>query len=124
MTGKESKRQIARIKALRKKWYSPLRLFEWDITWKYVDGDLLVDGALAEDAAAVATVDWRYRHATIQWNLRLIADQPADELERIFVHEVMHVQVNEMREGDLHHEERVCQTLALCFTDMARRLGD
>lgn len=123
MTGKESKRQIARVKALRKKWSSPLRLFEWDITWKYVDGDLVVNGALAADAVASAEVDWRYRYATIQWNLRLVADQSDDELERVFVHEVMHLVVNEMRQDDLHHEERVCQTLALCFTDMARRLG-
>ena len=123
MTRQECSAQIARIRLLAKKWYSPLRLFEWDITWKYMDGELISDGVLAELAVATTTADWRYRHCTIQWNLKLVAEQADAVLERILIHEVMHIHLNEMRESDdIGHEERVASTLALCFSDLARRM--
>lgn len=120
MKAKERAVQIKRIRRFAKKWYSPLRLFEWDIVWKYVDGTLIVDGDQSENAAAATSADWRYRHATIQWNLEIVAEQTDAMLEKIVFHEIMHLHLNEMREAHPDHEERVAETLALCFSAIAR----
>ncbi len=112
---KDWKRQRDRIKAVARKWRSTLGMYEWEIFTQYVDGDLLIDGTLSSTAAACANTIWEYKRATLKFNLKAVADMSDTELERVYIHEVMHVIVNEMREEDEKHEERVCTMLANAF---------
>lgn len=110
--------QKARIQALADKWLPLLGLDPgWHITLEYTDA--AKDGD--DRGIAQAKVDWQYLQAVLTWYLPRVATQDGDELEECFIHECMHVLVNEMRWQDaakdavslnLCHEERVCTTLA------------
>ena len=127
MTDAEFEVQKKRIEKLRKWWYGALGLGWWLITYQYVRDGFEVDGERAPNTVASTHADWRYLHATIQWNIRALDSKEIgdEELEGIFVHEVMHIFVNEFRDGSqqserterdaLAHEERVCTQLAKAF---------
>ena len=112
----EWKRQRRRIRALLKKWRFVLTLDEWDITNNFVDGPIVVDGEVSSDAVASARVRWEYRRATLSWNTQEVAKLNDADLEEVFLHESMHVLLNEMREvvaGNIKAEERSATTFAL-----------
>jgi len=46
-----------------------------------------------------------------------------DEIERAVVHELCHILVNEMREDEIHHEERVVTGLQKAFMWVAGESG-
>lgn len=110
-----AKAERKRIRAIAKRWYNVLALYEWDLSTKFVDGSLIVDGALNHDAAGCASVDWEYRQATLQFNVQQTARMTDSELENVYVHEIMHVLLHEMREDGIKHEERTASTLAFAF---------
>lgn len=74
-----------------------------------------------DHSLAHCSTDWRYGTACITWNMPLVREQSDDKLEMAFVHELMHIFVNEMRwtatnDGDsIDHEERVTSTLTKAF---------
>lgn len=112
----EWKRQRRRIRALLKKWRFVLTLDEWDITNNFVDGPIVVDGEVSSEAVASAKVRWEYRRATLSWNTQEVAKLNDADLEEVFLHESMHVLLNEMREvvaGNIKAEERSATTFAL-----------
>lgn len=128
MNDAEFEAQKARIVALEKRWFETLGLAAWKINTEFIRGDFTMDGQPAPDTMATASTQSKYMLSTISWNMPLVADHPDRELERIFLHEVMHIMVNEMRparqqnevndalsEGDAWHEERVCTMLGNAF---------
>lgn len=62
--------------------------------------------------------DWRYLTARVSINYPVVKRMPEDELERLIVHELSHVLLDEMRNGSLEHEERVATSItnALLWT--------
>ena len=93
-----------------------LTLDEWDITNNFVDGPIVVDGEVSSEAVASAKVRWEYRRATLSWNTQEVAKLNDADLEEVFLHESMHVLLNEMREvvaGNIKAEERSATTFAL-----------
>lgn len=109
-----AKQERRRLRKLAKRWYHVLGLDEWRLRTEYVDGALVVDGQL-DDAVAITITRWQYRHAVISWNLQKVAESTNREVEQFFLHEAMHVLLNEMRaehDGDVDHEERVATTLS------------
>lgn len=117
----EWKRQRRRIRALLKKWRYVLTLDEWYVTNNFVDGPIVVDGEVSSEAVASAKVRWEYRRATLSWNTQEVAKLNDADLEEVFLHESMHVLLNEMREvvaGNIKAEERSATT----FTLMVRRV--
>jgi predicted SprT family Zn-dependent metalloprotease len=64
---------------------------------------------------ANCTAHWMYLTARIQVNLLALEYIDNDDLEDVAVHELCHILVNEMREGELHHEERVVTWLTKAF---------
>ena len=117
-----------RIRALQEKWHQPLGLLWWTVHHVYWDDrrDYAEHSAKHETTAtanyeestAHTTVSWPYMEATIHWNLPLCAQVDDAELEKVFVHECMHVHLHEMRAittcecpYDLRHEERVAVSL-------------
>lgn len=118
MTDEEYEAQKRRILALCQKWVSPIGLGWWDIEFGYERANFEVDGNPSHDAVAKCTANWRYGHAYIGFNMPRVQEQTDERLERCFVHELMHIFLNETRESDddwLDHEERVASTLTKAF---------
>jgi predicted metallopeptidase len=59
--------------------------------------------------------DWRYGIASIHINLPAFQNMSHKETECAIVHELCHILVNELREGEIHHEERVVTGLQKAF---------
>ncbi len=109
--------QKSRINALSEQWLRPLGLLYWHIVYCWHRGPI-DDCEETTGAMARCAVRWEYLQAAIHWDLTQVADHTDEELEIIFVHECMHVFLNELRhETDdwLLHEERVAQMLAKAF---------
>lgn len=97
-------------------WITRLGLAWWSIEVHYYDdpGEIVRLFRQIDSGGVVpAFVDanWMYAEAKISINLPAFDDMTPEKIERIVVHELMHILVNEMREGELHHEERVVTQL-------------
>lgn len=103
------------IKASLGCWLKPLGLLWWYIEVVYYDDPAEVLQRFGNDSgkivAARTYAEWQYATAKIEFNLLAICEMNSDEIEHIVVHELFHILVNEMREGEMHHEERVVTTL-------------
>jgi hypothetical protein len=105
------------IRAAFEKWVTRLGLGWWRVDVVYYDDPTEIVSRFREDGggqriiAAHVTADWRYAEACISVNLPAWVEMSEDQIERAVVHELMHVLVNEMREGEMHHEERVVTQL-------------
>lgn len=113
--------QQRRMERLWRKWGDRLGLYGWDVVRTYHDGDFIqADGRPSTDAAGSTHVDWEYRQASIAWNTQALSKYDDAHAEVMIVHEIMHILLNEMRETDIKHEERVATTLAWNFVNMDR----
>ena len=116
----EYETQKARVQALADKWLLPLGLKYWMVS---LDFDRTTHVEKDENAAdnwaevACCRVRWEYLQANMVWRLLVVEDLSDEQLERHFIHECMHVFLNEMRETDenMKHEERVAELLANAF---------
>jgi len=109
------------LKELFSVWIPRLGLGWWDINIRYYDDpEEVLQRFGSTDAAdhlvaARTYTHWMYGKATIDVNLHAMRELTRDELKTIVVHELCHILVNEMREGELHHEERVVTGLTKAF---------
>lgn len=104
------------LKVAFDKWIPRLGLAWWEVQIHYYDdpGEIVRLFRQFDNGDVVhAYVDanWMYASAKISVNLPAFDDMEPDEIERHVVHELCHILVNEMREGELHHEERVVTQL-------------
>jgi hypothetical protein len=110
-----TKATVKRIKRALTKWMKPLGLEWWDVTVECFNepADILLHFKASKDhiVPAIVFADWQYGTATILFNVPAFDGKSDDEIERIVVHELLHILVNEMREGEIHHEERVVSQL-------------
>lgn len=127
MTDKEYREQKKRVQKYLDKWITPLGLRWWkiDVVWDratHCDSD---PPGGSEHCAAHVKCRWEYLEATVTFHLLQLIEQKDDDLEKVIVHELCHVLVNEMRapiapNDETHaewmkHEERVVSTLACAF---------
>lgn len=118
MTDKDYNLTKRRIQALVKKWIKPLGLNTWKVEIQYcragIEGDAK-DKADNFEVKARCYAQWRYLTALIEFNMLAAFALSDAELEETFVHECMHVFVNEMRmwneDHGIDHEERVVSQL-------------
>lgn len=108
------------IKAAFAKWMPRLGLAWWDIDIVYYDDpyEILNRFRIPDDGGMVpanVTTYWMYGTAKISINLPAFAEIEPDEIESIAVHELCHILVAEMREPEMHHEERVVTGLTKAF---------
>lgn len=116
MNDEEFERQKTRIATLRERWWKPLGVGWWDIEFKFVRTDFAVDGNPEPDTIAYTTCDWRYMHGTVHWNMPQVREIDDDELERAFVHEAVHILLQEVLNVEQRdHHERVTTTLTKAF---------
>jgi hypothetical protein len=73
--------------------------------------------------AAYCEADWRYETASITFYPKAMCEMAEDEIEATVVHELMHVFLDEMREPEIHHEERVATQLQKAFC-WVKKAGD
>ncbi len=110
--------QRERVQGLEGKWLKPLGLLWWRVEIYYFDSRKKW-GLLHSDRAVMATnVDWPYRKAYIDVNVPLLATLSDADTENAFIHECMHILVEEMRaagDDQQAHIERVCESLAQAF---------
>jgi hypothetical protein len=59
--------------------------------------------------------EWKYQTATITFHPKDMRHLTEKQIEEAVVHELMHVFLNEMREGEIHHEERCATALQKAF---------
>jgi hypothetical protein len=105
-------------------WTQRLGLRWWEIDVLYMDDPATILKTFSNpgngDELTLARVDvrWEYSQATIAVNLPAWDGLEEWKIERAVVHELCHILVNEMREGEIHHEERVVTglTKALLWT--------
>jgi hypothetical protein len=87
----------------------------WDLTihWHKKGEKSLKKSDKAIDAWIYA--DWKYATASLHINLDSFSRMGDKDIESVIIHELCHALVNEMREGEMHHEERVVTGLAKAF---------
>lgn len=108
------------VKAAFAKWIPRLGLAWWDLQIIYYDDPQEIINRFriiesGEMVPATVTAQWMYADAKISINLPAFEYIEDADIERVVVHELCHILVNEMREGELHHEERVVTQLTKAF---------
>lgn len=101
-----------------KKWKSNLFLGMWTINFN-IRSYLSDDGS--HSTAATCDASWKYFTATIDFSLEQMEDLSEDEIEKIVIHELLHIVVNEMREDGIDHEERVTSHLQMIMSWMDKK---
>ena len=115
----KQKRAIALIKQYAKRWTYRLGLQWWKVELIfYDDADSIIrEFARGENETCLATTytKWEYTEAVVCFNVPAWCKLEEGEFEAKVLHELCHVLVNEMREGESHHEERVVSHLQRAF---------
>lgn len=116
MNEEKFKEQQARVEAYFEKWLTPLGLRWWtiDFIWRDDGCDRRRDTPTRR-CAMHTFASWPYSEAAITVHVERLASVTDEKLEWIVVHELCHILVNEMRENDIDHEERVTSALASAF---------
>jgi len=104
------------IRKCLNKWITPLGLAWWKIdVYYHVDKKHIKKVFGSSRTRAQVNSDWRYGDATVHFNLPAFTNLSDGEIEMVVLHELVHVLVCEMREGEMHHEERVVTGLTKAF---------
>ena len=91
-----------------KKWKAKLYLWSWRIEFKILDWISPTENtAHGSNVAAKTWADWRYFKGNIDFSYFQLKDMDDKSIERIVIHEMLHIVVNEMRYEGIEHEERV-----------------
>lgn len=133
MNDKEFAKQQRRVQALARRWQPVILQDYWRVEYVWHRGPFEssgLDGDVLERRIADATADWRYCHATIQWNLEAAWQEDDEALERTVIHELCHLALAELRHGIsdeafntarwVAHEEHVVTLLAVAFAEARR----
>ncbi len=97
-------------------WVRWLGLGYGDISLEFVEyisdaGSSYID----TDVAGECHTDWRYQETHIYFAMNRLRKLSKKMIEKVVVHELMHVFLNEMREEGIDHEERVATSLQKAF---------
>jgi hypothetical protein len=109
------------IKKYLKIWIYRLGRGWWEIDIRYYDDPATIVRTFSDPGngamltLAMTTVQWVYTQACIEINLPAFDGMEESKIERVVIHELCHILVNEMREGEIHHEERVVTGLTKAF---------
>jgi predicted aminopeptidase len=96
------------IRKFTLKWRGKLWLGMWRINNYYHDNLSASEHTRkGVDVVGACTTDWRYLTADIDYGLKPMQTMTDNQIERIVVHELCHVVVNQMREPTYDNEESV-----------------
>ncbi len=116
----KQKKAIRLIKEYARKWTWRLGLRWWLVDLEFYDHPKSIRRIFATDDSedtvlAVVFAQWQYNTAKVLFNVPGCAKLEPEKLEEVVLHELCHILVNEMREGEKHHEERVVSGLQRAF---------
>lgn len=94
-------------------WVKSTGLGYWDIKIQF--GKDNPDSRTGDILVGEADVTWQYQMATITFYPKSMKNMSEDEIEKVVVHELMHVFLHEMHEEGIDHEERVATMLQKAF---------
>jgi hypothetical protein len=115
MKDKTYEKHYARVLAYIDKWLVPLGLGWYSFEVLGYEKEKEFRKGNGGVVAMRIWCDWRYMTASLSINVPAIRRMTDDELERAVVHELIHIIVNEMREGGIDHEERTVSWLTKAF---------
>ena len=111
--------KLKNAKKLCNAWIYRLGLRWWDYEICFITDEAEAYKTFGYDQDSVVVgrtyADWRYGTFTIYFNFPAMKHKTAYEVEKIVIHELCHVLVNEMREEGVDHEERVVSGLTKAF---------
>ena len=125
MTDAEYEQTKDRLQAIADEWVECLGLRWWHISFFYHrDAGEYRESSpdIPLTSKGYTSASWAYCDAAVHFNMAVLTTDDISELEKVVVHELMHIIVHEMRSGtrcdcpyDMCHEERVCTMLQLAF---------
>ena len=119
MNDKEYERQKNRVRRLFHKWRQPLGLGWWRLTFIYsrepkreqtIPSEHLTDRQGIWDCVFETRSDYFYKTATITAYLSIIENIKDEDLERYFLHEIMHLYLGSMKHSERGKEEELVAT--------------
>lgn len=102
-----------------KKWKTQLFLGVWEVSFNI--RDYLKGGDDGTCTAATCDAQWKYFEAFLNFSFEEMRGLEEEEIEKIVIHEMMHIVVNELREEGIDHEERVVSHLTMIADWMDKR---
>ena len=110
MTDKQFEQQKKRIEKYINKWLHLFNLWGWKgkCVWER-DSKKNQDGET--EVLAHCFSDWKYLIYELTFFLSSFVHKSNRDVERVVVHEMLHIVLNEMRENRHENEERVVSTL-------------
>lgn len=117
MTDKQYDQQKKRIEKYVNKWLQLFHLHNWKgrCVWER-DSKKNNDGET--EVLAHCFSDWKYLIYELTFFLSSFVHKSEKDVERIVVHEMLHIVINEMRENRHENEERVVSTLTNIMEDV------
>lgn len=109
MTDRTTQQLRAVLRKYVKKWKTNLYLGMWQVDFNI--RDYLVNDRGEFDTAATCESSWQYFCAVLNFSYAKMRDLEETEIEKIVLHEMLHIVINEMREDGISHEERVVSHL-------------
>lgn len=91
---KELKKNVRRIV---KKWFGPLGLEWWDVTVNYIYETQPSGTHLGADVGASTRPHWEYKQASINFYLPTLLGMDLEGLEKLVVHELVHLHLSIMQ---------------------------
>jgi hypothetical protein len=95
-------------------WVHYLGLKYWSVGCCFEDDEIITDSG--DPLAGETSVEWKYLRAFITFYPKTMRHLSESDIERVVIHELMHVFLNEMREDGIDHEERVATMLQKAFS--------
>jgi hypothetical protein len=111
MTDRTIPQLKAVLKKYLKKWKNNLYLGMWQIDFNI--REYLKNEQGEFETAATCDANWQYFYASLNFSYAKMRELADIEIEKIVLHEMLHVVVNEMREDGIDHEERVVSHLTM-----------
>lgn len=103
------------IRKYVEQWVSVTGLAYWHIDILYSSETKEARIGNGNNVAGYCECEWQYQKATITFYPKAMKSLKAEDIERVVVHELMHIFLNEMREDDINHEERCATQLQKAF---------
>ncbi len=101
------------------KWKQYLFLGAWKIDWNI--REYLSGGCEGFQITGRCDSKWQYFIASMDFSYVQMKDMSEEDIEKVVIHEMLHIVLNETREDGIDHEERVTSQLTMIMDWMDKR---
>lgn len=100
-------------------WKNRLWLNQWKINTVYCFNEQPTDRE-GTFVAAETISDWKYFKASVKFFLPAFVGEDKEFIDEVICHEFLHILLNEMRENEIKHEERIVSHLTAVVLSLKR----